>query len=84
MRYRLKTVSVISIHEINVHLLNSQEGTHPIAPTALLLDLLFFSLFSMDLAPHFVLSLTVSGRSDLSVVMDNIIQGILELIETRK
>jgi hypothetical protein len=68
----------------NVERLNSQEGTHLIAPPALLLDLVLLSLFSMDLAPHFALSFTVSGGSSLLIVVDDVIQGVLELIETRK
>ena len=56
---------------------------HLVAPTALLLDLVFFPFFPMDLGPHLRLSLAVSCRG-LLVIVDSIIQGVLEFIETRK
>ena len=58
--------------------------THPIAPTTLLLDLVFSPLFSADLAPHFVLGLAVPGRGILPIIVNGVIQGVLELIKTRK
>jgi len=75
-----------SVHDkINVQRLNSQGGAHPIAPAALLLDLMYLPLFSVNLASHFVLGLALSsGCALLVVVFDGVIQGVLELIETRK
>lgn len=80
----LSATFTLSIYKIDVRRLRFQEGTHPIAPTALLLDLMFPPLFSMDLAPHFVLGLAVPGRGPLLVVVDGVIQSIPELTETRK
>lgn len=45
---------------------------------------MYLSLFSVDLAPHFALGLAVPGGCALLVIVDNVIQGVLELIETRK
>jgi len=70
--------------KVNVQRLNPQESAHLIAPTALLLDLVYLPLFSVDLAPHFLLGFAVPGRSVFSVIVNDVIQGVLELIETRK
>ena len=37
-------------------------------------------LFSVDLAPHFLLGLVMPGGSDLLVLTDGVVQGVLELI----
>ena len=55
-----------------------------VAPTALLLDLVFFPFFPMDLSPHLGLRLAVSCGSVLLVIVDGIIQCVFEFIETRK
>lgn len=45
---------------------------------------MYLPLFSVNLAPHLVLSLAVPGGCALLVFVDNVIQGVLELIEARK
>lgn len=45
---------------------------------------MFLPLFSTDLAPHLALGLAVASRSVVSVVVDDVIQRVLELVETRK
>ena len=82
-------LSVISIEKgvrdkSNVQRLNSQGGAHPIAPAALLLDILYLPLFSVNLVPDLVLGLAVSSGSLLSVVVGDVIQGVPKLIETRE
>lgn len=64
--------------------LSPQGRTHPIAPTALTLDLMHPPLFAVDLTSHFALGLSVPSRSVLSVIIDDVIQSILELVETGK
>ena len=82
-------LSMISIDnsvrdKINVQRLNSQGGTHPITPAGLPLDILYLPLFSVNLAPYFILGLAVPGWSAPLVVIDDVIQGVLEFIEARK
>jgi hypothetical protein len=48
------------------------------------LDIVYLSLFSVDLAPHFILGLAVPGGSVILIFFDDIIQGALEFLETRK
>lgn len=45
---------------------------------------MYLIFFSVDLTPYFVLGLTVPSGSVLSVVVNDVIQGILERTETRK
>jgi hypothetical protein len=61
-----------------------KQKSHLVATTGLLLDLVFFPFFPVDLSPHLGLALTVSSGSALLIIVDGIVQGVLELIETRK
>jgi len=41
-------------------------------------------LFSVDLASDFLLGLAVTCGSDFLVLVDGVVQGVLELVETRE
>ena len=64
--------------------LDFQGRPHLIAPARFLLDLMHLPLFSTDLASHFLLGLAMARGSDFLILVDDVIQGVLKLVETRE